>query len=80
MAEQGTATDFLSPISMILIPKYRWQESFTVPACLLTANPVSIFNEHDVMLICVYNAEMYPSVGLQFSQYLELLPSYFKWL
>jgi len=51
MAEQGTATDFLSPISTILKQQYRWQEHCTVPACHHTANAVSIFNEHDVMWI-----------------------------
>jgi len=54
MAEQGTATDFLSPISTILIQQYRWQERCTGPACHHTANAVNIFNEHDVMWICGY--------------------------
>lgn len=80
MAEQGTATDFLSPISTILIPQYRWQEHCTVPACHHTANAVSIFNKHDGMSIREVDSEMFSSIGLQFSQYSKLLPLCFKWL
>jgi hypothetical protein len=48
--------------------------------CHQTANPVSIFNGHDVTWICGYDAEKCLTIRLYVSQFSELLPSCFNWL